>query len=169
MEGYSSVGRASRYHEKNTTVDKDYGNPASEDFSTLLKYPPCDPFGWRIFLIFSGELAQLVERVVRNDEVRGSIPLLSISLPSTSQTAGCGRIKPVPPGPRSFSRLQSGTLAMHGPRDSPPTGSLASLTMPITSKISPKENQNVRRTLPDLWPLAASARAAWMSLMGKVW
>ena len=27
-----------------------------------------------------GELAQLVERVVRNDEVRGSTPLLSTSL-----------------------------------------------------------------------------------------
>jgi len=31
---------------------------------------------WQIQL--PGELAQLVERVVRNDEVRGSIPLLSI-------------------------------------------------------------------------------------------
>ena len=33
-----------------------------------------------IGMLIFGELAQLVERVVRNDEVRGSIPLLSTLL-----------------------------------------------------------------------------------------
>ena len=46
----------------------------------------------------TGAVAQLVERIVRNDEVRGSIPLSSTTSPPSIFMSGWGAIPPFPSG-----------------------------------------------------------------------
>ena len=65
-----------------------------EDFHAGGKYLIATGFQCCQIFIPLGELAQLVERVVRNDEVRGSIPLLSTNIGSLSIAKADGRNLP---------------------------------------------------------------------------